>query len=270
MRREPDEIACWHGPEGAVILARRPLGLELRAPGERPGTGVSAAIEEVLGRPLDRRHPLARIVAGVETPPESPIIDATAGLGGDAAVAALAAPGRVVLACERHPMVGAVLEDGVRRAREMATERGREAAARIRVRSVDAVGLLAWFARTDPETGARCRPRPAVVVLDPMFPPRRKSSALPPKPMQRLRDLAETPDHAQAERESADLLRASAEAGAIRIVLKRPPDAPIPTEPLGSPTFTIETRLVRWLVWQGPADGAWKIEPGEGRGSVSS
>jgi 16S rRNA (guanine1516-N2)-methyltransferase len=244
------EIARWHGVGRVVVLGcDAGGGLELRLPDERPGTGVTAAVDDVLRRPLDARHPLRRIVRGLaesSDPAASPIIDATAGLGGDAAVAALAAPDRTVLACERHPLIGAVLEDGIRRARAV----GHDPASRIRVLPLDARTILRWFARRDPETGDRVRPAPALVILDPMFPPRRKSSALPPKPMQRLRDLAETPTVEDAERETADLLHDAAASGAARIVLKRPPEADWPTDVIGRPTFEIETRLVRWGVWQ--------------------
>ncbi len=247
---ETAEIARWHGVGRVVVLGRDVGGgLEVRLPDERPGTGVSAAVDDVLRRPIDARHPLRRIVRGlteVGDPSVNPIIDATAGLGGDAAVAALAAPDRVVLACERHPLIGAVLEDGVRRARAV----GHEPASRIRVLPLDARAILRWFARRDSETGERLRPPPAMVILDPMFPPRRRSSALPPKPMQRVRDLAETPTVAEAESETAELLREAAESGAARIVLKRPPEARWPVEVLGRPTFEIETRLVRWGVWE--------------------
>ena len=244
------EIARWHTPDRTIVLGRDPGGgLELRRPDDRPGTGVGAAVDDVLRRPLDARHPLRRIVRGLPTDGEAavaPIIDATAGLGGDAAVAALAAPDRTVLACERHPLIGAVLEDGVRRARSV----GHEPADRIRVLAVDARSILRWFAAVDPDTGLRRRPAPALVILDPMFPARRKSSALPPKSMQRLRDLAETPSVEHAERETADLLRDAAASGPARIALKRPPEAAMPKDVIGKPTFEIETRLVRWGVWE--------------------
>jgi 16S rRNA (guanine1516-N2)-methyltransferase len=247
---ENHEIARWHGVGRTIVLGRdRGGGLELRLPGDRSGTGVGAAVDDVLRRPLDARHPLRRIVRGLPTDggaATAPIIDATAGLGGDAAVASLAAPSRTVLACERHPLIGAVLEDGVGRARSV----GHEPATRIRVLPLDARSILRWFANSEPGTGERRRLTPALVILDPMFPERRRSSALPPKPMQRLRDLAETPTLEDADRETAELLRLAEASGAVRIALKRPPEAATPVEVLGKPTFEIETRLVRWAVWE--------------------
>ena len=101
-------------------------------------------------------------------------MDLTGGLGTDTAIAAASAGSRRVLACERHPVVAALLEDGRRRA----VAAGLEPATRIEVHHGDAVDRLRR--EGDP---------PALVMIDPMFPPRRKSSALPPKPMQRLRSL---------------------------------------------------------------------------------
>ncbi len=248
--RDHGEIARWHAADRTIVLGRDGGGgLELRLPDERPGAGVGAAVDDVLRRPLDARHPLRRIVRGLSSDGDAAgasIIDATAGLGGDAAVAALAAPGRMVLACERHPLIGAVLEDGIARARAV----GHEPATRIRLLSTDARSILRWFAATDAATGRRLRPSPALVILDPMFPARRRASALPPKPMQRLRDLAETPGVEEAERETATLLELAVAAGAARIVLKRPPEASPPIGVIGPPTFEIATRLIRWLVWQ--------------------
>ena len=222
-----------------MTLESGPSGLELRVAGERPGQGVRGEIEEALDRRLEAGHPLRRIVLGLAEIP-GPLVDATGGLGGDAAVAAVSTVRRIVV-CERHPVVAALLVDG----RDRAVRAGHAAAGRIEVRCGEAITCLE---RTDEP--------PALVMIDPMFPPRRRSSALPPKPMQRLRTLlAEDGDavHLEVER----LLAAADRAGASRIVLKRPPDAPAPESPLGAPTFEISTKLLRWSVWErrrGPRD----------------
>ncbi|MCH2162808.1 MAG: class I SAM-dependent methyltransferase, partial [Phycisphaerales bacterium] len=100
------ESPAGQGPEGVphhgeLTLEEGPDGLELRLAGERPGQGVRATpmagIE--LGEHERSSHPLARILRGVE----GGVIDATAGLGGDAGVAA--ALGREVLLVERNQVV---------------------------------------------------------------------------------------------------------------------------------------------------------------------
>lgn len=191
---------------------------------------------EVLSRGVDRSHPLVRILQGLEGHP-GVVVDATAGLGGDAAVAA-GMDVRPVLACESNPIVAAVLEDGIRRAQAS----GLPGAERLSLRMGDAAETLARLARLETP--------PALVVLDPMFPPRRRASALPPKPMQRLRELADPLDADHVRRGLRSLLDSAFAARARRVVLKRPPEAAIPECTLGVPTFEIETRLLRWVVWE--------------------
>ena len=215
-----------------MVLEPGPSGLELRVPEERPGSGVRGEIETALDRRLDAGHPLRRIISGLPDVP-GPIIDATAGLGGDAAIAA-ASSGRSVIACERHPVVSALLVDGWTRA----IRAEHEPATRIDLHCGEATSIL--------DHGGV---GPVMVMIDPMFPPRRRSSALPPKPMQRLRALLET-DDLDVGSEVQELLVAADRAGASRIVLKRPPDAVTPESALGSPTFEISTKLLRWSVWQ--------------------
>ncbi|MDG2021765.1 MAG: class I SAM-dependent methyltransferase [Phycisphaerales bacterium] len=233
---EPDlEAAMTLATAAGMTLEESAAGLELRVPGERAGTGVSGEIESSLSRRLEAGHPLRRIVAGLPDSP-GPIIDVTAGLGGDAAIAA-ASCGRPVIACERHLVVAALLEDGRRRA----VLADLEPAARIEVHHGDGIDRL----------GGDEVP-PALVMIDPMFPPRRKTSALPPKPMQRLRSLLHRDGFAgiDVDAEVRGLLEAAEEAGAGRIVLKRPPDAAVPETSLGPPTFEISTKLLRWSVWE--------------------
>lgn len=230
-RPEPTSAARSAMAAG-MLLEAGPNGLELRIPGERLGSGVRGEIATALERRMEAGHPLRRIIGGL---PDStnPIVDATAGLGGDAAIAA-ASSARMVVACERDPVVAALLEDG----RDRAVASGLEPARRIEVHRGDASGILGKGGMA-----------PALVMLDPMFPPRRKSSALPPKPMQRLRALLGE-GSLDVFREVESLLVAADLAGASRIVLKRPPDAPAPESPLGPPTFEISTKLLRWSVWE--------------------
>jgi hypothetical protein len=230
---QPDRDTAGALAEAAGMnLGIGPSGLELRIPGERPGTGVRGEIESALVRHLESGHPLRRIVSGLADV-AGPIIDATAGLGADAAIAASSSSRRVI-ACERHPVVAALLEDG----RNRAIESGLEPAERIDIHRGEALKIL-----------RRGGLAPALVMFDPMFPPRRKSTALPPKPMQRLRSLLGVGDASVASEVVALMVAADA-AGASRIVLKRPPDAPTPETPLGSPTFEIPTKLLRWSVWE--------------------
>ena len=87
---------------------------------------------------------------------------------------------------------------------------------------------------------------PAAIVLDPMYPPRRKSSALPGKSMQLMRVLL---GGSSSDTAVDALLGAAFATRARRIVLKRPPEATTP-ESFREPTFSITSKLVRWDVWE--------------------
>ncbi|MCH2161217.1 MAG: class I SAM-dependent methyltransferase [Phycisphaerales bacterium] len=216
-------------PEG-LRLAEEAGGLELRTADERPGQGVRAtpflALER--GDHAASSHPLGRILRGVN----GPVIDATAGLGADAGVAA--ALGREVLCLERDRVVHALLADALQRARG---EAELVVAARMRLQCADACEALPTLSEE--------WQNPGVVMLDPMFPPRRRSSALPPKGMQRLRELLE----AGPLGDVGQLLRAAHDSPARRVVLKRPPEAVVDYGECGKPTYVIETKLLRWEVW---------------------
>jgi 16S rRNA (guanine1516-N2)-methyltransferase len=159
------------------------------------------------------------------------VLDATAGLGGDAFV--LASLGCTVDLIERSPVAAALLADGLRRAREDAEVS--PIAARMTLYTGDAAVLLNdWL--SDP-----ARQRPEVVYLDPMFPGTRQKSAKPNKTMQAFQAVI----GADAD---ADALLAPARALALdRIVVKRPRRAP----PLAglAPHHVLEGDSVRFDVY---------------------
>ena len=149
-------------------------------------------------------------------------VDATAGLGEDTVL--LAAAGFRVIACERDPVIAALLRDALRKAGsdpELQT-----IAERIDVREEDSLTVL-----------ARLEERPELVYLDPMFPERRKSGLIKKK-FQLLQQLEAPCD------EEETLLAAAMDAGPRRIVVKRPRKAP----PLGgrAPSHTLEGSTIRY------------------------
>ena len=159
-------------------------------------------------------------------------IDATAGLGFDSF--ALAAMGLQVEAVEREAWVRAILESAHARASrdpELAA-----VAARIRIVAADAREHLAAHAPVD------------VVLLDPMFPAKRKADAKPPKAMQALAAVVGPDTDADA------LLEPALRIALQRVVVKRPRQAP----PLAGlkPSWTIEGKLLRLDVYRGLAAGA--------------
>lgn len=157
------------------------------------------------------------------------VVDATAGLLGDAFL--LAAGGLDVTAIERSEVVYRLAQDGLRRAN---LDEGLSAliGGRITLLHADArVWLTERVGRAD---------APDAVLIDPMFPPKRRVSALPRKEMVALRALV-GPDE-----DAAELLSAARLAALDRVVLKRGDDAPV----LAAPEWSIEGTTVRFDVWK--------------------
>jgi 16S rRNA (guanine1516-N2)-methyltransferase len=212
--------------EAALLLTVTAEGLELRD-GRAPRTkGVHAdftSIDLRIGAGnLSRRQPLARAIGRAA----KTVLDATAGLGHDAALLALM--GYVVTAVERSPIIGAVLEDGLECA--LADQRYREAlGGRLRVIVGDARDIMR--AVDEP---------PDAVYVDPMFPPKRKASALAKKAARLLRLVVG--DDADA----AELVDAALDRAVRRVVVKRPTHAP-PLRP--DPVVSFAGKLVRYDVY---------------------
>lgn len=213
-----------------LVLAPTAQGLELRegdAPTRRGvkvdfrGRAVTAQSRRRPGHSV-AGQPLLRAVGRGS----GRVFDATAGFGDDAIL--LASLGRLVTAVERSPVVAALLEDG--RQRALADTQLRESAERLTVRCGDSRALLAAL--------------PAghdVIYLDPMFPPKRRASALPRRPLQLLRRLVGEDPDADA------LLEAALASGVRRVVVKRSHAAP----PLGGrPSSSHAGKLVRYDVYE--------------------
>lgn len=191
------------------------------------GEPARLGVRPMLAQPKLSGHPLRGVLRGTT----GLIVDATAGFGADTAVCA--GFGRSVLAIERSDVLHALLQDALIRLESDDLRK------RISLAHADACALL----RALPQSFSK----PSVVLLDPMYPPRRHASALPPKPMQLLRLL-----HGEQDDDGAllsELFGAACAAAPQRIAVKRPPEAAPPAN-AGTPTFSIQTRLVRWDVWE--------------------
>ncbi|WP_107851227.1 class I SAM-dependent methyltransferase [Oceanimonas marisflavi] len=127
------------------------------------------------------------------------VVDGTAGLGRDAFV--LASLGCTVTLCERHPVVHALLEDGLRRAAA-----DPEIGAWVRERL-----QLLPFGHSLSDIGQQ----PDVVYLDPMF-PHKKKAALVKKEMRVFHSLVGADEDADA------LLTPALALARARVVVKRP------------------------------------------------
>ena len=147
-----------------------------------------------------RRDELLARAVGVKGCPLPRVLDATAGLGRDAFM--LASLGCEVTLCERHPVVHALLADGLRRA----TEHGLAALSRMRLHAQDAALHL---------HDALSMGVYDVIMLDPMFPERSKS-ALVKKPMRMFHALV------GADEDAGQLLDMALSRALRRVAVKRP------------------------------------------------
>ena len=131
-------------------------------------------------------------------------VDATAGLGEDSLL--LAAYGFSVVLFEQNPVIAALLQDAIDNA--SATPELAETAARMKL-------VIGDSAKELPHLDFR----PDVVLLDPMFPERRKSAAVKKK-LQLLQRLEKPCD------DEAALLDAAFAARPRKIIVKRPVKGP--------------------------------------------
>jgi len=197
--------------ESAVMeLVMTPERLELR---KRDEPKLGAIFVDFTGGVMAHRRrfgggrgeAIAKAV-GVKGKSLPDVVDATAGLGRDAFV--LAALGCRVRMFERHPVVAALLDDGLRRAYA-----DPQVGPWLRERLT-----LVYCSSLTGLTGLQ--PRPDVVYLDPMFPHRQKS-ALVKKEMRVFQSLV-------GADEDADALLAPARALATRRIVVKRPDYAVP------------------------------------------
>ena len=201
--------------------------VELRREGEREGRGVRCDLSAISlrgGRAEARAMPIARAVGEART-----VVDATAGLLGDSFLLAVA--GYEVTAIERSALVYLLAKDGLERA-ERDPRLAELLGGRLRLLQSDA---REWLAARAGSAEA-----PDAVVIDPMFPPKRKRSALPRKEMAVLREVV------GADADAAQLLAAARKCARMRVVLKRGDDA----SELAEPDWSIEGTTVRFDVWR--------------------
>ena len=154
------------------------------------------------------------------------VLDATAGLGRDSFV--LASWGYPVVLCERVPVVACLLRDGLRRAAASDDAELRAVIARMRLQAVDALDYL------------RGETAPEVVVIDPMFPPSKKT-ALVKKDMQAFHRLV------GADTDSESLLALALTTAIYRVVVKRPLRAEYLAD--RQPSFSVTGKAIRFDIY---------------------
>lgn len=194
-----------HEPDATMALVLTPENLQLRKIDEPKLGGIF--VDFVSGAMAHRRkfgggrsEAVAKAV-GIKKGYIPSVVDATAGLGRDAFV--LAALGCEVRMLERHPVVAALLDDGLQRGYADA-EIGPWLKQRMSLIHASSIHALETI-----------NPQPDVVYLDPMYPHRQKS-ALVKKEMRVFQSLVGADNDADALLEPALVLAKR------RVVVKRP------------------------------------------------
>lgn len=192
-----------------LLLYLSEIGLSLQ---EAKPHGLQMQVDFVAGRMGYRRQALSQealaSVLGLKRKPAPLVLDVTAGWGSDAFL--MAALGCTVIALERHPIVAALLADGIHRAAtipELAP-----IVSRLTLLQIHAVPYLQ----------EHHIPLPDIIYCDPMFPERKKSAQVK-KPMVLLQQLLASDS---IEEENAELIEAALKCGVSRVIVKRPIHAP--------------------------------------------
>lgn len=175
-----------------------------------------------------KNQPIARAV-GLGKTSQLTVLDATAGLGGDAFV--LASLGCEMILLERSAIIAELLSDGIRRALD--DENVFPIVSRMKLIVSDAVEYM-----------SRLSEQPDVVYLDPMYPERKKSAKVK-KEMQILQVLLE-------HDESNNLLDQAMKVARRRVVVKRPKSAAFLNNQ--SPSHSIESKNTRFDVYLSEQD----------------
>ena len=151
-----------------------------------------------------RKQDIAKAV-GIKSGIRPNIIDATAGLGRDGFI--LASLGSHVTLIERSQIIHDLLADGMRRASNVGG-RTAEIISRMKLIHADAIELLPTLSTN-------------VIYLDPMHPPRKKSSLVKSKMRQLRAIVGEDPDQ-------IELIKTALQSDCNRVTLKWPSKSPLP------------------------------------------
>ncbi len=230
-------LAVWAERLGLQEHADADFALQLGADGLQfvelgPQAPGAVRVDFVEGAVAHRRlfgggtgQMIAKAV-GVQPGVRPQVLDATAGLGRDAFV--LASLGCNMTLIERQPLIAALLEDGLARARASAEVAA--IAAQMRLLQGNAIELLSAWADAAPQ----------VIYLDPMFPHRDKS-ALVKKEMRLFRPLVGD------DLDAPVLLAAALALASHRVVVKRPRKAPCIDG--AKPTYVLEGKSSRYDIY---------------------
>lgn len=219
-------LVLWATPEDLS------LGTWPEGPGHAAPTRVDFLDPALLYRlkTTGKRQGLGRAL-GLASHPAPFVLDATAGLGRDSL--AMAALGCRVLLMERSAVIFALLEDGLARARAAADAELDRLLPNMELQQGEARDRCVAISRGE-------APRPDVIYLDPMFPPRNKLARV-------KKDIALLHTLLGSEPDVDSLLDVALAAAGRRVVLKRPAGGKGPARRAAD--FTVEGKTASFDVY---------------------
>lgn len=161
------------------------------------------------------------------------VLDATAGLGGDAFV--LACLGCHMTLLERAPVVHALLADGLRRGLDHARSDDREL-----LGILQAMDLRHDDSHRYLQQLAAAAQKPDVIYLDPMFPERSKTASV-------KKEMASFHQIVGCDPDGDSLLPLALAAAACRVVVKRPSKAPCLNQQ--APSYELAGKSCRYDIY---------------------
>lgn len=181
-----------------------------------------------------KNQPLARAV-GIKAAVLPTILDATAGMGGDAFV--FATLGCKVIMLERSSVVSALLKDALIRANKFAKGDVLNAIKNLSLINEDSASFLLNSKLKN------SRPHVDTIYMDPMYPEKKKKAATK-KEMAALQNLL------GADLDSSNLLNMALKVARLRVVVKRPINAPNIELTSGvKPTICIKSPNTRYDIY---------------------
>jgi len=233
LKQDVDVTTLVH-PEFVVVLDAHGVSLQhtgRKAPGPIRAEFAEGSVDHRRKFGGGKGQMIAKAV-GVKAGVYPKVLDATAGLGKDAFV--LATLGCRMQMLERSPVVHALLQDGLLRARHHSSYDDPELAqiiARMELLAVDSQDYLAQISDEN---------RPDVIYLDPMFPDRQKSADV-------KKEMAAF-HHVVGKDEDADsLLEKAIKKASYRVVVKRPRKAPFIANK--TPSYQLEGKSSRYDIY---------------------
>ena len=209
---------------GELTLYFGDRGIELKESSKINQKGQRVDFYSIISDKNNRskKQPLPRAIGNNKT-----VIDATAGFGVD--TCRLAVLGYETIGVEKSPILSSMLRDGLHRVLNQHS-------------TPDTLERTMQFVEQNSIDYLKQNYGADVVYIDPMFPPKKKKSALPPGRIQMLQSIVGY----ENEEDTWELFEAALNSASSRVVVKRPHHC---ETMLPKPTAVHKGKLIRYEVY---------------------